>query len=139
RGSQHVVIARRCEISMVKHVKHFRAELHVERLRYLSHVVVLEHREIHIDQSRPDQYVAAEIASNVRAIVCRQRRAELSLGAIAVCCVCRSFWREGEARRIRISAKSVDVTQIIAEIAVDERLQVASWSEAGRLNGLCSL
>jgi len=46
---------------MIQQVEEFRPELRIEVIRDLLDVVILEEREIKIDESWPDQRVAAKI------------------------------------------------------------------------------
>src|ERR1700757_175960 len=61
------VIERWREIRVVNNIEKLRTKLHVERIRNFFDVIILEEREVKIQQSRTNDGVPAEISSQVKA------------------------------------------------------------------------
>jgi hypothetical protein len=69
RGSsgeeRHEVVDRRREVSVIQHVKELGPELDMEGFRDSSDAVVLNHGEINVEQPRPNDCVAPQVAEEV--------------------------------------------------------------------------
>src|SRR6202022_3952295 len=65
----------RNEIRVVKDVENLRPELQIETLRNRSDVIILDHREIQVGESRADQNVASGVAPQIEALWGRRVKA----------------------------------------------------------------
>ena len=61
------VVEGRSEIGAVYDVKKLRAKLDVERIRDTLDAIILQQRKIEIDESRPDQSIASQVAAQIKA------------------------------------------------------------------------
>src|SRR5258708_13459938 len=60
--------ARRRKVRVIEYVKHLQAELYVEVLGNSSDLVVFEHRKVQVGDSRPNQNIAARVATEIKAL-----------------------------------------------------------------------
>src|SRR5581483_6597361 len=80
------IIGEREKIRAVHDVEKFGSELHIEALRNVLDIIVLENRKVQIGYPRPDQCIAPQIAPQIAT-------GRVSKGRIAICRIERHVWR----------------------------------------------